>query len=98
MRGRRRYGGLYGCAVLKGGLFSTASVASVIANVCGITAYVYLETAPQTTQFASPGIAMGQPHFQPQAYPVMGYPAPAAPPPPPPYVGGYGAKAPAGTS
>ncbi|KQK00266.1 uncharacterized protein LOC106866440 [Brachypodium distachyon] len=100
---RGRFQSVYGCSVFKGGLFLSASVASLVALLFGIAAYVYQETAEPEDQ-PPQAVAMGQPqqpYFQPQQqayyqYPAMGYPI-AAPPPPPPY-GGYGAKAPAGTS
>lgn len=86
----------YGCAVLKNGIFSLASILSAAATACAVAAYVFLQRAdepyPQPGQFAGPGVAMGQPQWaQPYPPPPMAYPAP------PPY-GGYGAKQPGGAS
>ncbi|PAN06941.1 hypothetical protein PAHAL_1G299800 [Panicum hallii] len=94
---RRTY--YYGCAVLRNGIFSTASILSAAAAACAVTAYVYLQQmdAPAVPgQFAVPGVAMGQPQWA-QPYPPPAYPPPMGYPAPPPY-GGYGAKQPAGTA
>ncbi|OEL25043.1 hypothetical protein BAE44_0013938 [Dichanthelium oligosanthes] len=89
----------YGCAVLKNGIFSVASIFSAAATACAITAYVFLQqTADEPAvpgQFSAPGVAMGQPQWS-QPYPPPAYPPPMGYPAPPPY-GGYGAKQTAGT-
>ncbi|KAG2659651.1 uncharacterized protein LOC120707926 [Panicum virgatum] len=94
---RRTY--YYGCAVLRNGIFSTASILSAAAAACAVAAYVYLHQmdgpAPPGP-FAAPGVAMGQPQWA-QPYPPPPYPPPMGYPAPPPY-GGYGAKQPAGTA
>ncbi|KAJ1279900.1 hypothetical protein BS78_04G190700 [Paspalum vaginatum] len=105
----RRYGPYYyyyGCAVLRSGVFASASIIAAAATACAIAAYVYLQKADETApvvlgQYAAQGggVAMGQPQWAqpyPQAYPPpVGYPAAA-----PPYGGGYGAtkQQPAGTA
>ncbi|CAL5021000.1 unnamed protein product [Urochloa decumbens] len=96
----------YGCAVLKSGIFSTASILAAAASACAIAAYVSLQRADEPGvpgQFVAPGVAMGQPQQWSQPYPPPGpaYPPPPAmaypyPSAPPPYGGGYGAKHPAG--
>src|SRR6185437_2663822 len=61
---RRAY--YYGCAVLRNGIFSTASILSAAAAACAVAAYVYLHQmdgpAPPGP-FAAPGVAMGQPQW-----------------------------------
>ncbi|CAL4968340.1 unnamed protein product [Urochloa decumbens] len=96
----------YGCAVLKSGIFSTASILAAAASASAVAAYVYLQRADEAGvpgQFVAPGVAMGQPQQWSQPYPPPGpaYPPPPAmaypyPSAPPPYGGGYGAKQPAG--
>nr|CAB3450320.1 unnamed protein product [Digitaria exilis] len=92
----------YGCAVLKNGIFSLASILSAAATACAVAAYVFLQRAdepyPPPGQFAGPGVAMGQPQWaQPYPPPPAYPPPPMAYPAPPPY-GGYGAKQPGGAS
>lgn len=102
---RRRYNRTYyyGCAVLKNGIFSTAAILSFTAAMAAVVAYVNLQRADQPAaapgQFATPGVAMGQPQwaqpYPPPAYPQQQPPV-AYPAAPPPYGGYYGAKQPAG--
>ncbi|KAK3154585.1 hypothetical protein QOZ80_2BG0192530 [Eleusine coracana subsp. coracana] len=59
----------YGCSVLRGGVFVTASVASAAAMACAVAAYVNLHTA----QFAADpaGVAMRPPpQWSSQPYPT----------------------------
>ncbi|KAL6634711.1 hypothetical protein ACP70R_027382 [Stipagrostis hirtigluma subsp. patula] len=95
----RRHGRVYyyGCADIRGGVFVTASIASIVGCACAIAAYVKLnrmtdEPAPGECAGAAGVVAVGQPQWS-QPYP----PPPVAYPPPPPY-GGYVAKQPAGTA
>ncbi|TVT99124.1 hypothetical protein EJB05_55533, partial [Eragrostis curvula] len=118
----------YGCAVVRGGIFATASIASAVATACAVAAYVNLHKQdeegqygepgggvammgqpqwsqpsypPPPSQFAGPGVAMGQPTQWAQPYPAA-YPPPAGYPAPPPHhgygAGGYAGKPPAGTA
>jgi hypothetical protein len=100
----------YGCAVLRGGVFVTSSIASGVATACAIAAYVNLHAAEPEPE---PGVAMGQPSQWPhQPYPptapgqfaqpgvAMGQPQPYPPvayPAAPHHGYGY-AKQPPGTA